>query len=196
MREGNLEAPTRHPLDWKSEAFFDEGAAFSELERVFDICHGCRRCVNLCTAFPTLFDLVDSSRTLEIDGVDKKDYWKVVDQCYLCDTCYMTKCPYVPPHSWNVDFPHLMLRAKAIKFKKGEVGFRDKLLSSTDAMGKLNTIPIVVQTVNAMNRNKTFRNVLDGTLGVHKDRELPEYASSKFRSSCLESRNHQVKEGK
>ena len=174
MREGNLEAPTRHPLDWKNAAFYSEAAAFAEMERVFDICHGCRRCVNLCTAFPTLFDLVDASKTLEVDGVDKQDYWKVVDQCYLCDTCYMTKCPYVPPHSWNVDFPHLMLRAKAIKFKKGEVTLRDKMLSATDAMGKLNTIPVVVQTVNAMNKNKTFRNVLDSALGVHKDREMLE----------------------
>jgi glycerol-3-phosphate dehydrogenase subunit C len=196
MREGNLEAPTRHPLDWKSEAFYDEGAALSELERVFGICHGCRRCVNLCTAFPTLFDLVDASSTMEVDGVAKQDFWKVVDQCYLCDTCYMTKCPYVPPHPWNVDFPHVMLRAKAIKFRKGEVGFRDKLLSSTDAMGKLNTIPVVVQTVNALNRNKAFRGVLENTLGVHKDRELPEYASSTFRSSFQESKSAAVKDGK
>jgi glycerol-3-phosphate dehydrogenase subunit C len=196
MREGNLEAPTRHPLDWKNEAFYDEGAAFAEMERVFDICHGCRRCVNLCTAFPTLFDLVDASRTLEVDGVDKKDYWKVVDQCYLCDTCYMTKCPYVPPHPWNVDFPHLMLRAKAIKFKQDGASFRDKMLSSTDAMGKLNTIPVVVQTVNAMNKNKAFRGVLESTLGVHKDRELPEYASRKFRSNAIESKKLKIVDGK
>ena len=89
-----------------------------ELERVFDICHGCRRCVSLCNAFPTLFDLIDEGKTGEIDGVDKADFGKVVDQCYLCDVCYMTKCPYVPPHPWNVDFPHLMLRAKAHKFKR------------------------------------------------------------------------------
>jgi Fe-S oxidoreductase len=196
MREGNLEAPTRHPLDWKSEAFYDEGKAFEELERVFDICHGCRRCVNLCTAFPTLFDLVDASSTLEVDGVAKQDYWKVVDQCYLCDTCYMTKCPYVPPHPWNLDFPHLMLRAKAIKFKKGGASFRDKLLSATDAMGKLNTIPIVVQAVNAINRNGLARKLLDQTLGVHKDRELPEYASRKFRSNALESKKNEIKNGK
>ncbi|OFZ89850.1 MAG: Fe-S oxidoreductase [Betaproteobacteria bacterium RBG_16_66_20] len=195
MREGNLEAPTRHPLGWKSEAFYDEAKTFEELERVFDICHGCRRCVNLCTAFPTLFDLVDASSTLEVDGVAKLDYWKVVDQCYLCDTCYMTKCPYVPPHTWNVDFPHLMLRAKAIKFKKGAVGFRDKLLSSTDAMGKLATIPVVVQVVNAVNRNGLARNLLDQTLGVHKDRELPEYARSKFRSSFTESKSVAAKDG-
>jgi Fe-S oxidoreductase len=195
MREGNLEAPTRHPLDWRSPDFYDEGSALSELERVFGICHGCRRCVNLCTAFPTLFDLVDASSTLEVDGVAKQDYWKVVDQCYLCDTCYMTKCPYVPPHPWNVDFPHLMLRAKAIKFKKGKVGLRDRLLSSTDAMGKLATIPVVVQMVNAVNRNGVARNLLDQTLGVHKDRELPEYAASRFRSSFLESKSSPVKDG-
>jgi len=196
MREGNLEAPTRHPLDWKNAAFYDESAAFAEMERVFDICHGCRRCVNLCTAFPTLFDLVDASSTMEIDGVDKKDYWKVVDQCYLCDTCYMTKCPYVPPHPWNVDFPHLMLRAKAIRFRKGETSFRDRLLTSTDVMGKLNTIPVVVQTVNALNKNKAFRGVLQNTLGVHKERQLPEYASGTFRNSFLKSASSEVRNGK
>ena len=194
MREGNLEAPTRHPLDWRSEAFYDEARAFAELERVFDICHGCRRCVNLCTAFPTLFDLVDASSTLEVDGVAKQDYWKVVDQCYLCDTCYMTKCPYVPPHPWNVDFPHLMLRAKAIKFRKGKVGLRDKLLSSTDAMGRLSTIPVVVQMVNAANRNGLARNILHKTLGVHEERELPEYASRKFRANALQSKKHEILE--
>jgi Fe-S oxidoreductase len=196
MREGNLEAPTRHPLDWKNPDFHNEASAFSELQRVFDICHGCRRCVSLCTAFPTLFDLVDASRTMEVDGVDKKEYWKVVDQCYLCDTCFMTKCPYVPPHPWNVDFPHLMLRAKAIKFRKGGAPFRDRMLSATDAMGKLNTIPIVVQTVNALNKNKIFRGVLESTLGVHQDRELPEYASRVFRASYQKSESLPVKDGK
>ncbi len=117
-REGNLEAPTRHPLDWKTPDFYDEASCFKELERIFDICHGCRRCVSLCGAFPTLFDLVDECSTMEVDGVDKKDYWQVVNQCYMCDLCYMTKCPYTPPHEWNLDFPHTMLRAKAIKFKR------------------------------------------------------------------------------
>src|SRR5215510_313226 len=160
FREGSLEAPTRHAVAWRSEDFYDEAKLTAELERVFGICHGCRRCVNLCTAFPTLFDLVDACKTLEVDGVEKRDYWKVVDQCYLCDTCFMTKCPYVPPHPWNVDFPHLMLRAKAIKFRKGETSFRDRLLTSTDAMGRLAAIPVVVQTVNALNKSKAFRGVL------------------------------------
>ena len=73
-REGSLEAPTRHPLDWKNADFYNEGSLNAELERVFDICHGCRRCVSLCNSFPTLFDLVDESDTMEVDGVDKDDY--------------------------------------------------------------------------------------------------------------------------
>ena len=114
MREGSLEAPQRHPVEWNSPDFLNEQYLFQELERVFDICHGCRRCFSLCNSFPTLFDAVDESDTMEIDGVDKSKYWDVVDNCYLCDLCFMTKCPYVPPHEWQVDFPHLMLRAKIV----------------------------------------------------------------------------------
>jgi len=195
-REGSLEAPTRHPLGWKSPDFYDPAKLERELERVFDICHGCRRCVNLCGSFPTLFDLVDESETMEVDGVKKEDYWKVVDQCYLCDMCYMTKCPYVPPHEWNVDFPHLMLRAKAVKFRNQGASFRDRLLTSTDALGKLATIPVVVQTVNAVNKNGAARSLMQRTLGVHKDRVLPDYASAKFRSSARPRGDFPVRDGK
>ena len=130
-REGSLDAPTRHPLDWKNPEFYDQAALDTELERVFNICHGCRRCVSLCHAFPTLFDLVDESATMEVDGVAKSDYAKVVEQCYLCDLCYQTKCPYVPPHPWNVDFPHLMLRAKAARINAARRSFGAKILSDT-----------------------------------------------------------------
>ena len=196
IREGSLEAPTRHPLDWQSADFYDAAQLDQELERVFNICHGCRRCVNLCTAFPTLFDLVDGSPTLEIDGVSKADFGKVVDQCYLCDMCYMTKCPYVPPHAWNVDFPHLMLRAKAVKFRTGDVRFRDRLLSSTDALGKLASIPVVVQVVNAVNQAGFTRGIMDRVLGIHQDRVLPEYDSAKFRSTARPVAAFPVKDGK
>jgi glycerol-3-phosphate dehydrogenase subunit C len=194
-REGSLEAPTRHPLDWQNPAFYDEAALDRELERVFDICHGCRRCVNLCTAFPTLFDLVDGSRTMEVDGVAKADFRKVVDQCYLCDMCYMTKCPYVPPHAWNVDFPHLMLRAKAVKFRARGASFRDRLLSATDALGKLAAIPVVAQTVNALNRNGAARSLMQSALGVHKERELPPYAPARFRPNAAASGSFAVRDG-
>ena len=160
-REGSLEAPTRLPLKWREESFYDESALMAELERVYDICHGCRRCFSLCNAFPTLFDLIDECETMELDGVARTDYWKVVDHCYLCDMCFMTKCPYVPPHEWNVDFPHLMLRAKAVKHRTQGAKIRDRLISSTDLVGSLNSVPVIAPTVNALNRSKTARKVLE-----------------------------------
>jgi len=186
-REGSLEAPTRHALDWQSDAFYDEPQLFEELERVFDICHGCRRCFNLCNSFPTLFDAVDASESMEVDTVAKKVYWEVVDHCYLCDMCYMTKCPYVPPHEWNVDFPHLMLRAKAARFKKEGASMRDRVLSATDTVGRLAGIPVVVQAVNASNRSKIGRRLLESTLGVHRDAPIPQYHATTARKK-LESR--------
>lgn len=178
VKEGSLEAPTRHPLGQNTTEFWDQDKLFNELERVFDICHGCRRCVSLCGSFPALFDLVDESSTMEVDGVDKKDYWKVIDDCFLCDLCYLTKCPYVPPHEWNLDFPHLMLRAKAIKFKNGESKIRDRFITSTDTLGKLASIPVITQTVNAINSNAITRKLLDKTLGIHPDAVLPKYTSN------------------
>jgi glycerol-3-phosphate dehydrogenase subunit C len=194
-REGSLEPPKRHPLDWVNPDFYDEPKLFDEMERVFDICHGCRRCVSLCTAFPRLFDLIDEGTTGELDGVEKRNLWEVVDRCYLCDMCFMTKCPYVPPHPWNVDFPHLMLRAKAVKYKKGEVGFRDKLLSSTDLVGKLASIPVVAQAVNAVNKAPAARKLMDNVLGIHADRKLPEYDSHKFRPNARINQSYEVRDG-
>ncbi len=167
----------------------------AELHRVYEVCHGCCRCFNLCTAFPTLFDLIDEGKTGELDAIDKQDYWKVVDQCYLCDMCFMTKCPYVPPHPLNVDFPHLMLRAKAVKFKKGEFTFRDKMLSSTDAMGKLASIPVVVHMVNAVNKSPAARKAMERSLAIHRDRKLPEYTSRTFRRNAKPPEKWPVKDG-
>lgn len=180
-REGGVEAPTRHPINWKTGEFNDEGSLFDELERVYDICHGCRRCVNLCNAFPTLFDLIDKSETFEVDGVKKDDYWNVVEHCYLCDLCYMTKCPYVPPHKWNVDFPHLMLRAKAQNFRNGNVGIRDKLLTSTDKVGTFVGIPVIAQAVNIVNSIKPMRKAMEKTIGIHSEAVLPKFYSNSLR---------------
>jgi glycerol-3-phosphate dehydrogenase subunit C len=175
--EGSLEAPTRHPLDWRNPAFYDEAALTKELERVFDICHGCRRCFSLCNSFPTLFDAVDESSTGEVDGVDKKVFWEVVDHCYLCDMCFMTKCPYVPPHPWNIDFPHLMLRAKATRNRKEGEGFANKALAATDTVGNLAGIPVVAEIVNAVNHSSLGRSLLEKTLGVDPTAPLPKYHS-------------------
>jgi glycerol-3-phosphate dehydrogenase subunit C len=177
-REGSLEAPTRHPIGWRDPAFWDEAALDAELERVFDICHGCRRCFSLCNTFPVLFDHVDGTPTGEVAAVPRPARWEVVDHCYLCDMCYMSKCPYVPPHPWNVDFPHLMLRAKAVRNRREGVPFRDRLLSSTDVVGRIAGIPVVRELVNATNRSKPGRRLLEGLLGVHRDAPLPEFHAS------------------
>jgi len=195
IREGNLQAPTRHALDWRNPEFYAEDALMKEMGRVFDICHGCRRCVNLCNSFPTLFDLVDESETMEVDGVAKADYWSVVDQCYLCDVCYMTKCPYVPPHPWNLDFPHLMLRAKAVKFRNGGTTVRDRLLTSTDRLGKLATIPVVVQMVNKANTMPVARKAMQALLGVAEETRLPPYDSAHFRKTAGASVAWPVRDG-
>ena len=176
-REGSLEAPTRHPLDWRNPAFYDEDALGKELERIFEICHGCRRCFSLCQAFPTLFDAIDSTSGGELKEVDRKAYWGVVDHCYLCDMCFMTKCPYVPPHPWNVDFPHLMLRAKAARARREGLNFRDRVLTSTEAVGNLAGIPVVAEVVNAVNRSAPGRALLERTLGVARDAPVPVFRS-------------------
>jgi len=118
---------------------------------------------------------------MEVDGVPKEVYWDVVDHCYLCDMCYMSKCPYVPPHEWNVDFPHLMLRAKAVRFRKEGASTRDKILSATDRVGKLAGIPVVVKAVNATNHSKAGRKLLEATLGVHHKAHVPAYHSKTAR---------------
>jgi glycerol-3-phosphate dehydrogenase subunit C len=195
VREGSLEAPTRHPIEWKKPEFRDQAALDKELGRVFDICHGCRRCVSLCGAFPTLFDLIDNGPTGELDGVPKEKYGAVVDQCYLCDMCFMTKCPYVPPHPWNVDFPHLMLRAKAVEFERTGGNWRDKVLSSTDGLGHFAGIPIVTQAINAINHTKPARVATEKVLGVDRDAWLPEFAPKKFHSEAHADESPPVRNG-
>jgi Fe-S oxidoreductase len=181
-REGSLEAPTRHPIDWKSPEFNDPDALFKEMERVFDVCHGCRRCFSLCHAFPHLFDAIDESDTMEVDGLERKVYWEVAEHCYLCDLCYLTKCPYVPPHEFNIDFPHLMLRAKAQGFKAGRAKARDKILSATETVGAIAGIPVVSEAVNALNGSGAGRALLESTLGVARDAPVPKYHSRTMRS--------------
>ena len=173
--EGSLEAPTRHALDWRSESFYDTAALDRELERVFDICHGCRRCFSLCNAFPTLFDAVDATDAGEVAALDRKVFWEVVDHCYLCDMCFMTKCPYVPPHPWNVDFPHLMLRAKAVRARRGGLGWRERVLAATDTVGAFAGIPVVVEAVNAFSASSVGRKVLEKVLGVDRSAPLPTF---------------------
>jgi Fe-S oxidoreductase len=195
VKEGSLEAPTRHPVAWDKPAYWDPASLENELERVFDICHGCRRCVSLCNAFPVLFDMVDGSTSGELDTVAKERYVDVVDQCYLCDVCFMTKCPYVPPHAFDLDFPHLMLRAKAVTFRKTGGRLRDRVLSSTDRLGSFAGIPIVTRAVNAVNQSALGRFVTEKALGVDRKAWRPDYAATRFLSAARPDAAPPVRDG-
>src|SRR3954453_19517925 len=177
MREGSLDAPTRPPIAWRDPDFYDEAKLEKELRRVFDICHGCRRCFNLCDSFPRLFDLVDNSPTREFDGVDSKDFPSVIGACTLCDMCYMTKCPYVPPHPFNVDFPHLMLRHRAMEAKQGKVTFADRQVAATDRNGKLATLAAPIANWASRRDNKIAGPIVRKVADFHPDAELPKFAS-------------------
>ena len=175
MKEGSLGAPMRHPIAWQEESFYDEEVLDSELRRVFDICHGCRRCFNLCDSFPQLFDMIDESPNEEVDDLSASDKKKVVDACTLCDMCFMVKCPYVPPHEFDLDFPHLMLRHRAVEHRKGNTGFVDNELAKIDRNAKL--AGIVADAANwATSKDNSFtRGLLEMTTGIDKRAHLPEF---------------------
>ncbi len=174
-REGSLEAPTRHVIDWRNPDFTDATGIESEMRRVFDICHGCRRCFNLCDAFPRLFDLIDDSATGELDSVDGADFRSVTDACTFCDMCFMTKCPYVPPHEFDLDFPHLMLRARAAEFRRGERSFVDRRIADTDGNGRLGTTFSPLANWAVRRGNRLTRPLMDSLCGIHARAELPAF---------------------
>jgi glycerol-3-phosphate dehydrogenase subunit C len=180
MREGSLEAPTRHVIRWDDPDFSDRTQTEAEMERVFDICHTCRRCFNLCDSFPRLFDLIDASPTGELDGVAKVEYKQVADACTLCDMCFMTKCPYVPPHEFNVDFPHLMLRYRAVEQREGKVPLTQRELTRTDRNGKLAGKVAPLANWGSDRHNKLTRPVMEKMLGVDRNAALPAYHGKTF----------------
>ena len=121
----------------KEAKYFDEALLNPELESVFDICHGCRLCFNLCPSFPALFDAVD-----RYDGdvlqLTQRETDTVIDTCYQCKICYV-KCTYTPGdgHEFQLDYPRLMQRAKAIRVRKHGLALRERLLGSTGWLGRL-----------------------------------------------------------
>lgn len=180
MKEGSLEPPTRHPLEWRSPEFYEADKIDAELRRVFDICHGCRRCFNLCESFPRLFDLIDDSESGELDTVESKEFGAVVDACTLCDMCFMTKCPYVPPHEFNLDFPHLMLRARAADAKAGKKSFVQGQLAQMDRNGKLAGPVAALANWGSAKTNRLTRPLLDKVAGIDQRAELPKFHGATF----------------
>lgn len=177
MNEGSLEAPIRHIIDWTDPDFINRDKIDEEMRRVFDICHGCRRCFNLCDSFPKLFDLIDESKTGELDSVVSQDFKPVVDNCTLCDMCFLTKCPYVPPHEFNIDFPHLMLRYKAAEFQEGKSSFISSELAKTDRNGKFANLVSPIANWATKTDNKLTRPFMEKTIGIHKEAAIPKFHS-------------------
>jgi glycerol-3-phosphate dehydrogenase subunit C len=180
MREGSLEAPKRHPIAWQDPDFYDADKLDAELRRVFDICHICRRCFNLCESFPRLFDLIDAATTGELNSVDSAGFAPVVEACTLCDMCFMTKCPYVPPHAFDVDFPHLMLRARAVATRAHKPPLAEREMAATDRNGRLAGLAAGVVNWATGVSNTRMRAVMERHAGLHHEAVLPRYASHGF----------------
>jgi glycerol-3-phosphate dehydrogenase subunit C len=185
MREGSLDAPMRHPIPWQDPDYTSPEKLDAELRRVFDICHTCRRCFNLCDSFPRLFDLIDGAPTEELDSVDSAGFKPVVDACTLCDMCFLTKCPYVPPHEFDLDFPHLMLRYRAAEAARGEREPVDLKLAQTDRNAKF--AGLAAPVVNWANKtgDRLTRTLLEKSAGIDKQADLPKFHYRSFEQLAM-----------
>ena len=179
-KEGSTEAPIRHPLNFRDPDFLNPEKIDQEMRRVFDICHGCRRCFNLCDSFPKLFDYIDESQEGEVSSLSSDKFKPVVDACTLCDMCFMTKCPYVPPHEFDLDFPHLMLRYRMLQKKNGEISNTTKQLAKIDRNAKIGVfLSGIVNWVSNV-KNTLFRKILELFTGIDRRVVLPKYNSETF----------------
>lgn len=185
--DANTGTPFRHPLAWQDADFDDPAKLDAELRRVFDICHGCRRCFNLCDSFPRLFNLVDSTPNEVMEEVASSDFKSVVDACTLCDMCFMTKCPYVPPHAFNLDFPHLMLRYRAVEFRAGKTGFAERALTETDRNGRLGGAVAPLANWATATGNRLSRPVMEKLADIHREAALPKFHGKTFVARAREA---------
>ena len=179
-REGSTQAPKRHPIDFNHPNFFDQKNLDDEMRRVFDVCHGCRRCFNLCDSFPKLFEIIDESKNEDVDSLSSDQFEDVVDACTLCDMCFMTKCPYVPPHEFNIDFPHLMLRYRALQKKEKKLAKIPSQLAEMDRNGKIGVVFAKIINWASNIKNKFFRRFLELVAGIDIRAILPKYNSETF----------------
>lgn len=163
-------------FDPTDQSFWSQDALENELQRVFDICHGCRRCFNLCPSFDSLFKTIDAKGD-EVANLSPEDYRQVVELCYECKLCY-NHCPYTPPHRWDVDFPRLMLRAKIVNAQRQGIPLSERLLGNTDWLGKIGSATAPVS--NWVNKHPLLRQALEETLGIHRDRNLPVFHRQTF----------------
>ena len=190
-KEGSTEAPIRHPVDFNHPDFLDPKKLDDEMRRVFDICHGCRRCFNLCDSFPKLFDMIDESKNEDVESLSSDQFAPVVDACTLCDMCFMTKCPYVPPHDFDLDFPHLMLRYRTAQKKLGKLSKIPRQLAEIDRNSKFGVMFSSIINWLSNLKNKFFRKILEIIAGIDTRVQLPKYNSETF-SNFFKRNNNKI----
>jgi len=165
-------------LDLNSAEFWDLSAVDKELRRVYDICGGCRRCLPLCPSFKVLFDRLDVEAVDgDVEKLPARDVKEVVDLCYQCKLCY-NHCPYTPPHRWAVDFPRLMLRARAGEARKNGVSRQDRMLGNTELIGRLSSL--AAPLTNWLNELGVHRAFVQAVAGIHRRRNLPKFHRETF----------------
>ena len=188
-KEGSLSAPIRNPINFNHPDFLDLKKLDDEMRRVFEVCHGCRRCFNLCDSFPQLFDMIDKSKNEDVESLSSEQFPKVVDACTLCDMCFMTKCPYVPPHEFNIDFPHLMLRYRTLQKKEKKLHRTPRQLAQTDRNGKIGILFSAFINWFLNIKNKLFRKILEKITGIDMKVQLPKYNFETFTNYFIKNKN-------
>jgi Fe-S oxidoreductase len=165
-------------FDLRQPEFWDPAALAGELRRVFDVCAGCRRCLPLCPSFKVMFDRLDVEAVDgDVDKLPAADLQHVVDLCYQCKLCY-NHCPYTPPHRWAVDFPRLMLRARAVQGRRVGVSRQDRMLGNTELIGRLGSLTVPVS--NWLNELAVHRAFMESVVGIHRRRRLPPFQRPTF----------------
>jgi Fe-S oxidoreductase len=165
-------------FDMTRPEFWDPGNVDTELRRVYDICNGCRRCLPLCPSFKVMFDRIDVEAVDgDVEKLPAADVKEVVDLCYQCKLCY-NHCPYTPPHRWAVDFPRLMLRARAADARRKGVSLQDRMLGNTALVGKLGSLGAPLS--NWLNELGVHRAFMQWVVGIHRKRRLPRFHRPTF----------------
>jgi len=188
-KEGGTQAPTRHPINFNHPDFLNKKKLDEEMRRVFDICHGCRRCFNLCDSFPKLFDMIDESKNEDVESLSNDQFEPVVEACTLCDMCFMTKCPYVPPHEFDLDFPHLMLRYRVFQKKQNKLPVIPSQLAQIDRNAKIGVVFSGLINWASNIKRKFLRKILELVTGIDKRAKLPVYNSETFTNYFKKNNN-------
>ncbi|WP_138516723.1 heterodisulfide reductase-related iron-sulfur binding cluster [Limnobacter alexandrii] len=177
---GGVQEVSGNGANWTSPDYLDEQQCLSSMERVFNVCATCRRCLTFCATFPNLFDLIDESEGADVSSVPKSKYLDLSDQCHLCDQCHVGHCPYSAPHTEQINFPGIMQRAKAVKFAQGLVN-TSSVIKPHSPITHLAGIPVITAWVNTVVASPVGRKVIERYTGIDSQARLPHLAKRTFR---------------